>query len=167
MTNIKLFLHNMKIVFSKRKMKHFIVCSIVIVLGECSNWPIESVNAQLAIASYQMCSFLFAVFCLYKSFISLEIIEGIDPNRFSVLTDKNRGNVAAHIEVSNQEELTSSYDELSEAKKRLKLLEMKIQTLENRISKKYPDVLFLNYKNRKRILVSQFFCRDVLDRLTS
>lgn len=34
MTDIKLRLHNMKIVFSKRKMKHFIVGSIVIVLGE-------------------------------------------------------------------------------------------------------------------------------------
>lgn len=95
-----------------------------------------------------------AVFCLYKSFISLEIIEGIDPSRFAALSAKNRGNVAARIELTNQEELSSSYDELSEAKKQLKLLEMKIQTLENRLSKTYPDVLFLNYKNRKRILVS-------------
>lgn len=51
-------------------------------------------------------------------------------------------------------DLMSSYIELNEAKQRLRLLEMKIQNLENRISKKYPDVVFLNYKNRKRILVS-------------
>lgn len=83
----------------------------------------------------------------------MDIIDGMDPRKFSILTDKAR----AHIEANNQEELTSSYNELNEAKKRLKLLEMKIQTLENRISKKYPDVLFLNYKNRKRILVSSYF----------
>lgn len=77
-------------------------------------------------------------------------MDGMDSRKFAMLTDKMR----VHIETNNQEELTSSYNELSEAKKRLKLLEMKIQTLENRISKKYPDVLFLNYKNRKRILVS-------------
>lgn len=51
-------------------------------------------------------------------------------------------------------DLTSSYNELNEAKQRLRLLEMKIQTLESRLARKYPDVLFLNYKNRKRILVS-------------
>lgn len=91
----------------------------------------------------------FAVFCLYKSFTSFEIIEGIDPTKFSIYADKPK----ADVEV-NHEELTSSYNELHEAKQRLKLLEMKIQTLESRISKTYPDVTFLNYKNRKRILVS-------------
>lgn len=141
----------MKIVFLKRKMKHFIVCSIVIVLGECTMHVLWiSIDTKIA-------NFVFAVFCLYKSFISLEIIDGIDTSRFAVLSDKNRGNVAARIEVQDhQEELSARYDELNEAKKRLKLLEMKIQTLENRISKTYPDVLFLNYKNRKRILVSKY-----------
>lgn len=53
-------------------------------------------------------------------------------------------------------ELSSSYNQLNDAKQRIRLLEMKIQNLENRIAKKYPDVVFLNYKNRKRILVSSF-----------
>lgn len=82
----------------------------------------------------------------------MDIIDGMDPRKFSILTDK----AGAHIETNNQDELASSYNELNEAKKQLKLLEMKIQNLENRISKKYPDVLFLNYKNRKRILVSSY-----------
>lgn len=87
---------------------------------------------------------------MYKSFTSFEIIEGIDPTKFSIYADKPP---KANVEV-NHEELTASYNELHEAKQRLKLLEMKIQTLESRISKTYPDVTFLNYKNRKRILVS-------------
>lgn len=43
---------------------------------------------------------------------------------------------------------------MTEARQRLRLLEMKIQTLESRIARKYPDVSFLNFKDRKRILVS-------------
>lgn len=84
----------------------------------------------------------------------MEIIEGIDTSKLTMLTDKRK---AVNAETNNNipaEEITAGYDELIEAKKRLKLLEMKIQTLENRLSKKYPDVFFLNYKNRKRILVS-------------
>lgn len=56
--------------------------------------------------------------------------------------------------MQKNEELTYSYSELNEARQRLRLLEMKIQTLENRIARKYPDVSFLNYKDRKRVLVS-------------
>lgn len=55
-----------------------------------------------------------------------------------------------------QSEFTSSYNELNDARQQLRLLEMKIQTLEKRIARKYPDVLFLNYKNRMRILVTFF-----------
>lgn len=97
---------------------------------------------------------VFPVFCLYKSFISFEIIEGIDTSKLSIIADKGK---AIHGDIPI-EDITASYDELIEAKKRLKLLEMKIQTLENRISKKYPDVFFLNYKNRKRILVNVTLC---------
>ncbi|CAH2211328.1 jg21856 [Pararge aegeria aegeria] len=44
--------------------------------------------------------------------------------------------------------------ELQEAKARLALLEKKIAILEGRIPQKYPDVKYLGYKERKRILVS-------------
>lgn len=94
----------------------------------------------------------------------MEIIDGYDPNKMSMLAEKRKlKSSATNSETTKVEgafggadkdsDLMSSYIELSEAKQRLRLLEMKIQTLENRISKKYPDVVFLNYKNRKRILV--------------
>lgn len=54
------------------------------------------------------------------------------------------------------EEHESRMDELHSAKKQILELERKIQELEGRIPRKYPDVTFLNYKNRKRILVSLF-----------
>lgn len=45
---------------------------------------------------------------------------------------------------------------LLEAKTRIEQLEKKIAILEGRVPQKYPDVKFLGYKERKRILVSQF-----------
>lgn len=43
---------------------------------------------------------------------------------------------------------------LNEAYKKIETLEEKIMSLEGRMPKTYPDVRFLNYLNRKRILVS-------------
>lgn len=76
----------------------------------------------------------------------------------SLISNKQQKNAAQNVHGSNdvEGELTSSYNELNDARQRLRLLEMKIRVLENRMAKKYPDVLFLNYKNRKRILVSYF-----------
>lgn len=45
-------------------------------------------------------------------------------------------------------------DEVHQAKQQIRALERKIQELEGRIPRKYPDVTFLNYKNRKRILIT-------------
>lgn len=42
---------------------------------------------------------------------------------------------------------------LNEAYKKIENLEEKIMSLEGRMPKTYPDVRFLNYLNRKRILV--------------
>lgn len=44
------------------------------------------------------------------------------------------------------------YDD--EAAQKIKHLEHKIEQLESRIPKQFPDVKFLNYRERKRILVS-------------
>lgn len=44
--------------------------------------------------------------------------------------------------------------ELKEARSRIDQLEKKIAILEGRVPQKYPDVKFLGYKERKRILVS-------------
>lgn len=49
-----------------------------------------------------------------------------------------------HVEITN----------LNEAKRRIRVLEEKLANLELRIPKKFPDVKFLNYHSRKRILVS-------------
>lgn len=82
----------------------------------------------------------------------------MDSNKFNfnekIVNNDNNVNAQNSHKTADGNELLSSYDELNEAKERLRLLEMKIQALENRIAKKYPDVVFLNYKNRKRILVS-------------
>lgn len=45
---------------------------------------------------------------------------------------------------------------LNEASQRIQELEDKLQSLEARIPKTYPEVKFLNYLTRKRILVSLF-----------
>jgi hypothetical protein len=43
---------------------------------------------------------------------------------------------------------------LQETQKKIKELEKKIKDLEKRIPQRYPDVRYLNYRSRKRILVS-------------
>lgn len=45
--------------------------------------------------------------------------------------------------------------ELREAQRKIQELEIKIQMLETRIPRKHPEVLYLNYKSRKRILVME------------
>jgi peptidoglycan hydrolase CwlO-like protein len=48
---------------------------------------------------------------------------------------------------------------LEEAQKQIKELEKKIKDLEKRIPQRYPDVKYLNYRSRKRILVSiKMYC---------
>lgn len=46
-----------------------------------------------------------------------------------------------------------SISSLEEAQKRILELEEKLAALEVRIPKKYPEIKFLNYHSRKRILV--------------
>lgn len=45
---------------------------------------------------------------------------------------------------------------LNDASERIQELEEKLQTLESRIPKTYPEVKFLNYLNRRRILVNAY-----------
>lgn len=88
--------------------------------------------------------------------MSEELMYTFDSNKYSSLISSKQQRIAANNEADG--ELTASYNELKDARQRLRLLEMQIQTLENRIARKYPDVLFLNYKNRKRILVRKLCC---------
>lgn len=104
---------------------------------------------------YLLFLFVIAVFCLYKSLVNDELIYNFDSNKYSSLISSKQQQNALPNAHEVDGELTSSYNELNDARQQLRLLEMKIKTLENRIAKKYPDVSFLNYKNRKRILVSK------------
>lgn len=53
----------------------------------------------------------------------------------------------------NKVESDSTKRELMEAKARIEQLEKKIAVLEGRIPQKYPEVEYLGFKERKRILV--------------
>lgn len=207
--NFEIIFSSMKIIFSKRKMKHFLIFGIIIILGKLNIYQqctliifhihfnnstisfiyrnfialsisrnvekqIQNKHCKMYIHNLtfhaidkhnvvnEFCLFvivfsLFTVFCLYKSFVSEELMYSFDSNKYSSLISSKQQRSAAQSFNSINDvvdgELASSYNELNDARQRLRLLEMKIQTLENRIAKKYPDVLFLNYKNRKRILV--------------
>lgn len=63
-----------------------------------------------------------------------------------------------YIILENKMESKSKDDdtkqELLEAKSRIEQLEKKIAILEGRMPQKYPEVKYLGYKERKRILVS-------------
>lgn len=87
-----------------------------------------------------------------------EMEYSFESNKYSSLIANKQHKAAAQSYHATDQiddiELKSSYSELNDARKRLRSLEVKIKSLENRMAKKYPDVLFLNYKNRKRILVS-------------
>lgn len=56
--------------------------------------------------------------------------------------------------ISNEDQLAAKYSELQDAQRKIVELEYKIKELEHRIPRKYPDVTYLNYKNRKRILIT-------------
>jgi Fic family protein len=54
----------------------------------------------------------------------------------------------------NNAKVSGKENELRNAQDRIKTLENRIEELEQRLPKKYEAVKFLNYQNRKRILVS-------------
>ncbi|XP_077293636.1 UDP-xylose synthase [Arctopsyche grandis] len=54
----------------------------------------------------------------------------------------------------NRRMVETDITDLADAKKKIADLEAKLESLEIRIPKKYPDVKYLNYKLRKRILVT-------------
>ncbi|EDS38783.1 dtdp-glucose 4-6-dehydratase [Culex quinquefasciatus] len=141
-------------VFSRRKMKQLFAFGVAIVL----------------------------VICLYKSWgnptgakLTLGIAAGeneldANPERSRYVVDRDadgEGTVRRRMEVALRRhppvgeeaggaEVGSKdghIDEVHQAKQQILALERKIQELEGRIPRKYPDVTFLNYKNRKRILV--------------
>lgn len=57
-------------------------------------------------------------------------------------------------ELKFPEDIKQATNLLNDAYKKMETLEEKIMSLEGRMPKTYPDVHFLNYLGRKRILVS-------------
>lgn len=121
------------------------------------------------------------VICLYKSWgnpASAKLTLGIgaavagenelepNPERSRYVVDRDdsvrrvekvalRRHPPAVADAAGQQDLGQQHlDEVHQAKQQILALERKIQELEGRIPRKYPDVTFLNYKNRKRILIT-------------
>lgn len=63
----------------------------------------------------------------------------------------------SHIVIRNEypSNLEEANYELQEAARKIFELEQKIMILEKKVPKTYPDVKFLNYLTRKRILVTK------------
>lgn len=70
----------------------------------------------------------------------------------SYRNERNHGNG----ELRFPEDVQQATYLLNEAYKKIETLEEKIMSLEGRMPKTYPDVRFLNYLSRKRILVCIF-----------
>lgn len=102
-----------------------------------------------------MKSFLFTG--LYISFlvffVLLKIFNGTGAHSYS----HYHRYVDDESELKFPEDIKQATSLLNDAYKKIETLEEKIMSLEGRMPKTYPDVRFLNYLNRKRILVSILF----------
>lgn len=100
-----------------------------------------------------MIVYSFTVLCFYLNWALTEQIY-VDENL--KLFEKTKSDV--HHLIDNKIYDTADHIKqarnMEEASKKIKHLEGKIKQLESRIPKQFPDVKFLNYRERKRILVS-------------
>lgn len=71
----------------------------------------------------------------------------------AAVSDNNRQIIEDIIHTEHTDHEHRHTNELRDAQKRIKELEQKLEMLERRIPKKHPLVTYLNYKNRRRILV--------------
>lgn len=83
---------------------------------------------------------MFSVFSLYRS---LSAADGSAKNEFDI-----------NYEFSNAKSPGKEEDALRSAQERIKKLEIRIEELEQRLPVKFESVKFLNYQNRKRILIT-------------
>jgi hypothetical protein len=118
-------------------MKHIFIFFVALIIGK-SCTIIHSNHRN-------NCDFPFAVFCfLYKSLANNEI-----EKQYS---NSNKLEFSSNS-VASKEIEPGKQDELAAAKQRILELEERLRELELRIPKK-TNVKYLNYQNRKRILVS-------------
>lgn len=102
------------------------------------------------------------VLCLYKNWIYTEEVSYTYRDKPARLYHLN--NIVEHatyqypaVEISENQTPDSRAHEiqnLQEAQQKIKELEKKIKDLEKRIPQRYPDVKYLNYRSRKRILIT-------------
>lgn len=71
------------------------------------------------------------------------------PNKIQISDTENDLNYLEEVQKANFA--------LQEASMRIKELEQRLNAVDSRVPKTYPDVKFLNYVTRKRILVKFFF----------
>ena len=119
---------------------------------------------------------LFAVLGLYKTIVSTENEKIITTSRIQRLYQDNvKAYVESGAEVQKQSQNMLSgmeIKDLQEARERIRYLEEKLlqieEKMENQALKSFPVVKFLNYKNRKRVLVTGgagFVGSHLVDRL--
>lgn len=83
------------------------------------------------------------------------------PDLDNVEEEGRRDSLLSDIDVADEPPVKERYTDLAEANRRIQQLESKVAELYNMVKevkvpkpeRKFPDVSFLNYKNRKRILV--------------
>ncbi|KAF7996673.1 hypothetical protein HCN44_002319 [Aphidius gifuensis] len=124
--------------------------------------------------------FILIVFGFYETFVNINNIQLFQFNKkvssyerikYSNDNDDNDDKLLINKDINTEAYDTDKID-IIDAKKRIKLLEDKLRKIEGKISlripKNYPTVKFLNYKNRKRILVTGgagFVGSHLVDRL--
>lgn len=77
--------------------------------------------------------------------------------------ESNRNENNVDYAFSNAKQGGKEKSDLLVAEQKIKQLEKRIEELENRLPKKYDEVRFLNYQNRKRILVSSEISESLHD----
>ena len=117
-------------------MKHFLILLFSIIVGKWTNFPF----ALWKIFFFVIAENVFSVFSLYRS-LSADETDRND-NEVDYVYNNLKGGNKMELQASNQ---------------KIKQLELRIAELEDRLPKKYDEVKFLNYQNRKRILV-KIFC---------
>lgn len=94
------------------------------------------------------------VVCLYRSFVYPERLINAVPHSDAVAIDKEIDEIAIFKPELDNDVDTKHKEDLHEAYRRIADLERKLASLSDRTPQKYPEVTYLNFKNRKRILVT-------------
>lgn len=106
--------------------------------------------------------FVFSVLCVYKNWVHTEEISYTYHDksgrlrRFNdIVSQTTHQYAAAQVnDISPPGSKVHEIHSFEEVWKKIKELAKKMKVLEKRIPQRYPDVKYLNYRSRKRILVS-------------